>query len=44
MIDLRKINTWLYLDVYPLSRQNTILGALEGVMIFSFVDLIKSFF
>ncbi len=44
VVDLRKINTWLYLDAYPLSRQDTILGALGEAMIFSFVDLTKSFF
>ena len=44
MIDFRKINTWLYLDAYSLLRQNTILGALKKVMIFSFVNFIKSFF
>ena len=44
VIDFRKINTWLYLDAYSLLRQNTIFGALEKVMIFSFINLIKSFF
>lgn len=44
VVDLRKINTRLYLDAYPLPRQNTILGALEGAMVFSSVDLTKSFF
>ena len=44
VVDLRKINTRLYSNAYSLSRQDTILKALDDVMIFSSIDLIKSFF
>lgn len=44
VVDLKKVNTRLYPDAYPLPRQDTILGALGGSIIFSSVDLTKSFF
>ena len=44
VVDLRKVNTKLYPDAYPLPKQDTILGALGGSMIFSSVDLTKGFF
>jgi hypothetical protein len=44
VIDLRRVNTKLKLDAYPLPRQDTILSALGGATIFSSLDLTKSFF
>ena len=44
VVDLRKVNTKLYPDAYPLPKQDTILGALGGSMVFSSVDLTKGFF
>ena len=44
VVDLRKVNTKLYPDAYPLPKQDTILGALGGSMIVSSVDLTKGFF
>ena len=38
------MNTKLYPDAYPLSKQDTILGALGGSTMFSSVDLIKGIF
>ena len=44
IVDLKKINTRLYSNIYSLSRQDTILKDFDNVMIFSSIDLIKSFF
>ncbi|CZT02527.1 uncharacterized protein RCO7_06258 [Rhynchosporium graminicola] len=44
VIDLRRVNTKLKLDGYPLPRQDTILSALGGATIYSSMDLTKSFF
>ena len=44
VVDLKRVNTRLYPDAYPLPRQDTILGALGGSIVFSSVDLTKSFF
>ena len=44
VVDLRKVNTKLYLDAYPLPKQDQILRALGGSTIFSSMDIIKEFF
>ena len=44
VIDLRKINTRLYPDAYPLPKQDVILSSLGGSEIFSSIDLTKGFF
>lgn len=44
VIDLRKINTRLYSDAYPLPKQNVIFSSLGESEIFSSINLIKSFF
>ena len=44
IVDLQKINTVLYPDAYLLSKQNTILRALGGGIIFLMIDIIKGFF
>ena len=44
MINLKKINTRLYFDVYSLSKQNIILFSLNDSKIFLSIDFIKKFF
>jgi hypothetical protein len=44
VVDLRKVNAELYIDVYPLPRQDTILQALGGSSVFSALDMTKSYF
>ena len=44
VVDLKKVNTKLYQDAYPLPKQDNILGTLGGAIIFSSVDLTKGFF
>jgi hypothetical protein len=44
VINLKRINIKLYLNAYSLSKQNTILSSFDESTIFSFIDLIKSFF
>ena len=44
IVDLRKMNTKLYPDAYPLPKQDQILGALRGSVIFSSMDILKGFF
>jgi hypothetical protein len=44
VINLKRINIKLYLNVYSLSKQNTILSSFDESTIFSFIDLIKNFF
>ena len=44
MMNLKKINTKLYSDVYSLSKQNIILSFLSESKIFSFIDFTKRFF
>ncbi len=44
VVDLRKVNTKLYPDAYPLPKQDQILSALRGSVIFSSMDILKGFF
>lgn len=44
VVDLRRVNTAVYPDAYPLPKQDTILSALGGAVIFSSLDIVKSFF
>jgi hypothetical protein len=44
VVDLRRFNTKLRLDAYPLPKQDDILSALGGFTVFSSLDLVKSFF
>lgn len=44
VVDLRKINTKLFLNVYSLSQQDEMLKFLEEVMIVSLMNVMKSFF
>jgi hypothetical protein len=44
VVDLRKVNTRLYPDAYPLSKQDTILSSLGGYIIFFSINLTKVFF
>ena len=44
VVDLRRVNTKLRLDAYPLPKQDTILSALGGSVAFSSLDMTKSFF
>ena len=44
MIDLRKINTCLFSNVYLLSKQDIILNIMKEAEIFSSIDMIKDFF
>jgi hypothetical protein len=44
VINLKRINIKFYLNAYSLSKQNTILFSFDESTIFSFIDLIKSFF
>lgn len=44
VLDMRRFNTKLQLNAYPLPRQETILGALGGSEVFSSLDLTKGFF
>jgi hypothetical protein len=44
VVDLRRVNTKLRLDAYPLPKQDDILSALGGSTVFSSLDLVKSFF
>lgn len=44
VIDLRKVNTKLYSDAYPLPKQDEVLAALGGSHIFTSLDMQKSFF
>jgi hypothetical protein len=44
VINLKRINIKFYSNVYSLSKQNTILSFFDESTIFSFIDLIKSFF
>ena len=44
MIDLRKISLEFYLDIYLLSRQNTILEILAGKIIFLNINIVKKKF
>ena len=44
MINLQKINTRLYFDVYSLSKQNIILFFLNDLKIFSSINFIKKIF
>lgn len=44
VIDLRRTNSKLLPDAYPLPRQDDILGSLQGSTIFSTMDITKGFF
>jgi hypothetical protein len=44
VVDLRRVNTKLQLDAYPLPRQDDILQKMHGCQIFSSLDMTKSFF
>ena len=44
VVDLRWVNSKLYIDAYPLPRQDTVLQALGGSVIFSALDMTKSYF
>ena len=44
VVDLRKVNAKLYPDAYPLPKQDDVLGALGGAVIFTSLDIQKSFF
>jgi hypothetical protein len=44
VVDIRKVNNKLLLNSYPLPRQDDVLEALAGSMIFSAIDIRKGFF
>jgi hypothetical protein len=44
MINLKRINIKLYLNVYSLFKQNTILFSFDDSIVFSSIDFIKEFF
>ena len=44
VVDLRKVNTKLELNAYPLPKADDVLSAMGGATIFSSVDMTKSFF
>ena len=44
VVDLRKVNTRLYPDTYPLPKQDHILESLGGSVIFSSMDITKGFY
>ncbi|TQW04488.1 retrotransposable element [Cordyceps javanica] len=44
VVDLRRVNTKLRKDAYPLPRQDDILSSLKGSSVFSVLDLTKGFF
>ncbi|KAJ8122730.1 hypothetical protein ONZ43_g1146 [Nemania bipapillata] len=44
VVDLRKVNTKMIGDAYPLPRQDDILGALHGSAVFTVIDVMKGFF
>jgi hypothetical protein len=44
IVDLRRVNTKLHLDAYPLPKQEDIFAQIGGAVIFSILDIVKSFF
>lgn len=44
VVDLRRVNTKLYSDAYPLPKQDDIFDALGGSTVFSVLDMVKGFF
>jgi hypothetical protein len=44
VVDLRRVNTKMYIDAYLLLKQDDILTAMGGLTVFSILDIIKSFF
>jgi hypothetical protein len=44
VVDLRRVNTKVNIDAYPLPKQDTILSAMNGAVAFSILDITKSFF
>jgi hypothetical protein len=44
VVDLKRVNTRLYLDAYSLFKQDMILDSLSESTIFFFINLIKEFF
>ena len=44
VVDLRRVNTKLYPDAYPLPKQDEVLEAMGGGMVFTSMDVTKGFF
>ena len=44
VVDLRRVNTKINMDAYPLPKQDTILTAMTGSTVFSILDITKGFF
>jgi hypothetical protein len=44
VIDMRRVNKCLFPNAYPLPRQDAILSAIGGAMVFSSLNFVKSFF
>ena len=44
VVDLRRVNKVLYLDAYPLPKQDTILVVMGGAIVFSLLNITKGFF
>ena len=44
VVDLRRVNSKMHTDAYPLPRQDTILSTMGGASVFSILDMTKSFF
>jgi hypothetical protein len=44
VVDLRRVNSKLHMDAYPLPRQDDIFNAMGGATVFTILDIVKSFF
>lgn len=44
VVDFRRVNTKMFFDAYPLPKQDDILEAMGGSIVFSCLDMVKSFF
>ena len=44
VINLHQVNKKSILNAYPFPRQDEVLGAIGGAIIFSFMDITKGFF
>ena len=44
VVDMRRVNTKMNCDAYPLPKQDDILTAMGGATVFSVLDMTKSFF
>jgi len=44
VVDLRRVNTKIYIDAYLLLKQDDILTVISGLTVFSILDMTKSFF